>query len=131
MPSLQSLVVGLSTILAASATPLLSPASPDSHQLAKRLERGPVISSNFPDPSITYYNGMWYSFATNSGGVNIQIATSRDFYTWQLVKNANGTQKDALPAAPAWVDMAAQNKCESGLIPHRVLTTVQMREAGS
>ncbi|CAK4034508.1 glycoside hydrolase family 43 [Lecanosticta acicola] len=49
------------------------------------------------DPSIINVNDTWYSFSTNSGGRNIQIATSDDFDTWTLL------QTDALPDLPAWI----------------------------
>ncbi|KAK8247059.1 putative endo-arabinase [Phyllosticta capitalensis] len=68
--------------------------------LEKRAPSGPVISSNFPDPSIIKVGGTWYSFGTNLGDStvpHVQIATSTDFKTWTL------TGDDALPNLPAWV----------------------------
>ncbi|KAF8590409.1 glycoside hydrolase family 43 protein [Ramaria rubella] len=52
---------------------------------------GPVINADFPDPSILKVDGMSYAFSTNSGGKNIQVATSLDGETWVL------TDIDALP----------------------------------
>lgn len=78
--------------------------------LAKPVKReviGPVMPYNFPDPCIIKTGGWWYSFATNSGGINVQIARSRDFYTWDLVRNPDGTQADALPNPSTWVNMTA------------------------
>ena len=76
-------------------------------------EKGPVITTNFPDPCIVEYEGMWYSFATdtsNNGIVtNIQIAQSPDFNTWSLILNPDGSQRDALSTAPAWVNMTTLN----------------------
>ncbi|KAK0467986.1 Arabinanase/levansucrase/invertase [Desarmillaria tabescens] len=57
---------------------------------------GPVIQSNFPDPSVIQVDGMWYAFSTNSGGLNIPVATSSDFNTWTV------TGKDALPTVGTW-----------------------------
>ncbi|KAF1824812.1 glycoside hydrolase family 43 protein [Dissoconium aciculare CBS 342.82] len=65
----------------------------------------PQITTNFPDPSILYADGVWYAYGTNIGAgvinegpsgtpskdhvrpavANIQGATSVDFHTWTLV----------------------------------------------
>ncbi|KAG5728695.1 Arabinan endo-1,5-alpha-L-arabinosidase [Termitomyces sp. T112] len=64
--------------------------------------KGPVISVNFPDPSIIWVpsENSWFAFATNGNGVNVQLATSLDFDTWSV------TKQDALPTVGAWVDQA-------------------------
>lgn len=62
----------------------------------------PVIYSNFPDPSIIQVGNTWYAFATNSGGINIQLATSPDFQTWTVVSGY-----DALPALGSWATAGA------------------------
>ncbi|KAG6839791.1 hypothetical protein C0991_011665 [Blastosporella zonata] len=61
--------------------------------------RGPVISINFPDPSILWVDSenSWFAFATNGNGKNVQMATSPDFITWTV------TGQDALPTVGAWV----------------------------
>jgi hypothetical protein len=59
---------------------------------------GPVISANFPDPAILVTNGGTYAFATNSGNINIQVATSPDGgATWELQSGV-----DALPNVGSW-----------------------------
>ncbi|KAI5984645.1 glycoside hydrolase family 43 protein [Pisolithus albus] len=59
---------------------------------------GPVISSNFPDPAILVTPNVTYAYATNSGNINIQVATSYDNgTTWTLL---NGV--DALPDVGPW-----------------------------
>ncbi|KAG6812434.1 hypothetical protein H0H92_002900 [Tricholoma furcatifolium] len=40
----------------------------------------------------------WFAFATNSGGINVEIALSTDFVSWLV------TGEDALPTVGAWVD---------------------------
>lgn len=68
--------------------------------LEKRVVNGPVISSNFPDPSIIHVGNTWYSFATNNAdnsGIHVQIAKSTDFTSWTVLS------KDALPNLPGWV----------------------------
>jgi beta-xylosidase len=67
-------------------------------------ESGPVIKANFPDPCIINVNDTWWAFSTNSGGINIQVASSPDFQTWTLHAG-----QDALPTPPAWVNMSAPN----------------------
>jgi Glycosyl hydrolases family 43 len=59
---------------------------------------GPVIDANFPDPCLAQSrSGQWFAFATQSGDVNIQVASSRDFTTWTLHEGY-----DALPTLPPW-----------------------------
>ena len=41
--------------------------------------------------------------------MHIQVAESADFETWSLVKNSDGSQKDALPDLPSWVDGGNSN----------------------
>ncbi|KAL9081353.1 MAG: hypothetical protein Q9157_000072 [Trypethelium eluteriae] len=86
---------------------LLHPAAsfPFSRQLFKRDVAGPEMNSaNFPDPSIVKVNSTWYAFATTSGGVHIQVATSSDFNNWTLKSGY-----DALPNLPSWVDQSSPN----------------------
>lgn len=74
--------------------------------LSKRATIGLAIPNNFPDPSIIKVNGTWYSFGTHtrSSNVKIQIARSTDFENWSVVKKSDGSQVDALPVLPAWVN---------------------------
>ncbi|KAI6041815.1 glycoside hydrolase family 43 protein [Pisolithus marmoratus] len=59
---------------------------------------GPVISANFPDPAILVTLNVTYAYATNSGNINIQVATSYDNgTTWTLLDGV-----DALPAVGPW-----------------------------
>ena len=62
-----------------------------------------AIDSNFADPCYIQEDDTYYAFATNklvkpgqSGQVNIQIATSKDFKSWDL------SDKDALPQVGNW-----------------------------
>src|SRR3954447_11407990 len=56
----------------------------------------PVIDANFADPDILVVDGVYHAYATNSGGDNIQHATSTDGEHWTM-------QPDALPTLGAWV----------------------------
>ena len=63
----------------------------------KRAITGPVITSNFADPSfVAGTDGIWYAFSSNSGGKHVPIADSTNFVTWKLLG------KDALPAVGVW-----------------------------
>ena len=61
----------------------------------------PVHPSDFPDPSIMQYNGIYYAFSTQnfaktSKTVNIQESTSTDGVNWTSLST------DALPTLPGW-----------------------------
>jgi len=60
------------------------------------------IASDFPDPSALKYNGIYYAFATNSAGINTQVATSSNFITWTLISGY-----DALPDPGNWTTATA------------------------
>ena len=92
-----------------AASPIAEASADVDSVLNERAEFGPVLASNFPDPSIIWVNGYWYSFATTNGVVNIQIARSQDFVTWTQINYHNGSQRDALPSIPMWVNGTAAN----------------------
>ena len=62
----------------------------------RAFSNGPVITQDFPDPSLINVGGTYYAFATTNGQQNIQKATSPDFNTWTV------TGEDALPTLPSW-----------------------------
>lgn len=58
-----------------------------------------AIDSDFPDPCVIYADDGYYAFGTASKGVNIQIAYSKNFSSWELL-----SEQDALPGPfPSWV----------------------------
>lgn len=67
----------------------------------KRQVNGPVIGSNFQDPSVVQLaDGSWMAYAGvngNPAGVNILVASSTDFSTWTVHDGW-----DALPSLPSW-----------------------------
>ena len=66
----------------------------------KRQVSGPVIASNFQDPSVVESGGTWYAYAGVNGnppGINVLVATSTDFSTWTVRSGY-----DALPKLPSW-----------------------------
>lgn len=45
-----------------------------------------AINASFPDPGFVQdTNGTWYAFATNGNGKRVQVASSTDFETWDLL----------------------------------------------
>ncbi|KAK5112229.1 hypothetical protein LTR62_004390 [Meristemomyces frigidus] len=102
------LFAGLSLlILSAHASPI--PAL----DVAKRWTStvGGGGNANFPDPAVTEVDGKWYAFATRTIGssIHIQVAESSDFSTWTIATNPDGSQHDALPNLPSWVNAASPN----------------------
>lgn len=76
---------------------ILSYVSAMPHQ--KRSSTGPVISSNFQDPSVIDVDGTYYAYSGPNGNppVHVQLATSSDFENWQLVPGY-----DVLPTVGSW-----------------------------
>lgn len=57
----------------------------------------PVIDQDFADPDTLKVGDTYYAYATNTGGTNVQTATSTDLVKWQPVG-------EALPALPGWAN---------------------------
>ncbi|GAM83614.1 hypothetical protein ANO11243_016020 [Dothideomycetidae sp. 11243] len=59
------------------------------------------FTTDFPDPSVIFVDGTWYTFASQSGhdnqGIRVQLAQSTDFVTWTLQEGY-----DAMPTLPPW-----------------------------
>ncbi|HEY0733753.1 MAG TPA: glycoside hydrolase family 43 protein [Herpetosiphonaceae bacterium] len=76
-----------------AATPTIGPTpipTPGPDEFAN-----PVIDQDFPDPDTLKVGETYYAYATNSGGTNVQTATSTDLVHWQVIG-------EALPALPGW-----------------------------
>jgi hypothetical protein len=74
--------------------------SAHSSPLQPRSANGPVITTNFMDPSVIELNNGYYAFAGANGnpaGINVQVAYSPDFSSWAV-----NSGYDALPALGAW-----------------------------
>ncbi|KAI5793319.1 Arabinanase/levansucrase/invertase [Geopyxis carbonaria] len=96
--SLLTAALSLSTLASAAAFPPFR----RSTTLHKRNTNGPVMSANFPDPSIVKDGSNWWAFATTGNNKNVQVAQSSDFSTWTYQDNT-----DALPFAdgvPGWIN---------------------------
>ena len=57
----------------------------------------PVIDQDFPDPDVLEVDGTYYAYATNGQNRNVQVASSTDLATWEVLGD------DALPDLPPWV----------------------------
>ncbi len=69
-------------------------------KLGKRSVTGPVMTQNFPDPSVIQVaDGTYYAYATAGNGKNAQVASSPDFNTWTWIDT------DPLPftTLPSWI----------------------------
>ncbi|MDP8914533.1 MAG: glycoside hydrolase family 43 protein [Pseudomonadota bacterium] len=66
----------------------------------------PVYETDFPDPFIIEHKGEYLAYATNSGGTNLPMASSRDLITWTTVRDPDrpGKRLDAMPVLAPWVE---------------------------
>jgi arabinan endo-1,5-alpha-L-arabinosidase len=56
----------------------------------------PVLNADFPDPGIVHASdGNYYAYATQTTGLRIQVARSRDLVSWTPLG-------EALPTRPSW-----------------------------
>lgn len=78
-----------------------------SFQRRAGVSPGPVIATDFADPSLLNVDGTWYSFGTstrrNGKGYRIQAAASFDFNTWSV------SDQDAIAYKPEWVNQTRQD----------------------
>ncbi|WP_245682710.1 glycoside hydrolase family 43 protein [Archangium gephyra] len=65
----------------------------------------PVLRADFPDPFILVHEGQYLAYATNTGGVNVQMASSTELASWRLLKDERDPSRlhDAMPVLPSWV----------------------------
>lgn len=58
-----------------------------------------ATDGDFADPCVVQTDDGWYAFATGIEGINIQVAHSDDFSSWQVLDG-----HDAMPGPfPSWV----------------------------
>lgn len=57
--------------------------------------KNPVLKSDFADPSVIQVGSVFYAYATNAFGENVQVARSTDLVHWNELS-------DAMPALPSW-----------------------------
>jgi beta-xylosidase len=54
-----------------------------------------LYPGDFPDPFVLLAGGVYYAYATNAGGFNVQLMSSTDLTTWRHLG-------DAMPGLPGW-----------------------------
>lgn len=58
-----------------------------------------ATDGDFADPCVIQADDGWYAFSTGIEGINVQVAHSDDFSSWQLLDG-----HDAMPGPfPSWV----------------------------
>ena len=64
----------------------------------------PVYGIDFPDPFIVAHNDEFIGYSTNSRGINLPMAKSRDLVAWSRLDDpATGKQRDGMPVLASWV----------------------------
>lgn len=81
-------------VIAAVAT-LAAVAPAQAYPGAPWFEPGKTYDQNFADPAIIEVDGIFYAYATTTGGSSMPVMTSADLATW----TAHG---DALGTGPSW-----------------------------
>jgi len=89
-PTALALAATLALVIGGCAAPAAEPGE------SPTPENGFALDIDFPDPDVLEVDGVYYAYATNAPGVNVQVATSTDLSTWER----NDT--DALPELPEW-----------------------------
>ena len=74
-----------------------APAASSSSSAGPEADGNPVIDQDFPDPDVLEVDGTYYAYATNGNSRNVQVATSTDLASWEVLDT------DALPELPSWV----------------------------
>jgi beta-xylosidase len=72
-------------------------AAPSAGSGTPAASANPVIDQDFPDPDVLEVDGTYYAYGTNGQNHNVQVATSTDLSTWDVLA------EDALPELPSWV----------------------------
>lgn len=79
----------------ATSTVVVGVETPTTGATSGKTFTNPVLRRNFPDPFVLEEKGVYYAYATNGAGKNIQLAKSNDLVTWEILG-------DALPGLPTW-----------------------------
>jgi RND superfamily putative drug exporter len=87
--TLGGLAVAVVTTMAATTT------SSGAHAPQTLTGPTPAYGADFADPSVLVAHGRYYAYATQLGGENIQMISSKDLQSWTR-------PKDALPELPLW-----------------------------
>lgn len=58
----------------------------------------PIFRQDFPDPHVIEVDGIYYAYATNGSGKNVQMARSTDLIEWEYLT-------DAMPSLASWAQL--------------------------
>ncbi|HEV7956103.1 MAG TPA: glycoside hydrolase family 43 protein [Marisediminicola sp.] len=86
-------LLAVSVLAGCSATPDEEPYTAESAEVRPEA----AIDRNFPDPDVLRVGDTYYAYATNDNARNVQVASSADLRSWQVL------EKDAFPELPKWV----------------------------
>ncbi len=73
-------------------------ATPTTGGIPEGSFQNPVLRADFPDPGLLFADGLYYAYATNGSGKNVQLARSTDLVEWELLT-------DAMPSLPVWAKL--------------------------
>ena len=73
-------------------------ATPTTGGIPEGSFQNPVLRADFPDPGLLFAEGLYYAYATNGSGKNVQLARSADLVEWELLT-------DAMPSLPTWAKL--------------------------
>ncbi|MFE1665677.1 glycoside hydrolase family 43 protein [Microbacterium sp. P02] len=93
--SVRRAALGVALVLATGAGTLTACAPPPEPAAGPTIAPF-LIDQDFADPDVLEVDGQYVAFAINTGGVNVQFATSDDLTDWDV------SLDDALPTLPAW-----------------------------
>lgn len=81
---------------ALNKTTINSSSFDETNSQLKNAFKNPVFDADFPDPQVfRAKNGIFYAYATQTPGKNIQMAKSNDMVHWEMLQ-------DAMPTKPKW-----------------------------
>ncbi|MBN2046994.1 MAG: family 43 glycosylhydrolase [Anaerolineaceae bacterium] len=82
----------VTTAVAAEETEILLE---EENEMEETTFTNPVLDQDFPDPDVLRVGDIYYAYATNTNGINIQAAKSTDLVHWDVLG-------DMLPKLPDW-----------------------------
>lgn len=106
--------VVVSLVVAVLGLPLVGAPEATAYPGAPWLEPGKPYTGNFPDPHIVRDGGVYYAYATTTGGAVLPVMSSTDLVTWTprpayappagpgCDVTADPYYNNALPCRPSW-----------------------------
>lgn len=82
----------------ATTAPVATAPAATTAPVAEGEFQNPVLRADFADPGVLQVGDMFYAYATNAIGKNVQVAESSDLVTWKQLP-------DAMPALASWAQL--------------------------